>query len=59
VGKAICNGVTGSGFLGVRRRSTSGLRVQFESPCTDTDFDCIRTLVNQHTGIVLSLITFR
>ena len=25
-----------------------------EFPFTDTDFDCIRTLVNQHTGIVLS-----
>ena len=25
-----------------------------EFPFTDTDFDCIRTLINQHTGIVLS-----
>jgi len=25
-----------------------------EFPFTDTDFDCIRTLANQHTGIVLS-----
>ena len=28
--------------------------VEREFPFTDTDFDCIRTLVNQHTGIVLS-----
>src|SRR5262245_16358679 len=38
------------------RREPRGMSVyaEREFPFTDTDFDCIRTLINQHTGIVLS-----